>query len=283
MKKIFICGTVAVIALSASAQSFEISPKINFGTGRIYSKNLVESFNYRNAIDKDVVTWDIKQKFGFTFGIGACFQYNINDNLSVLGEPTFNSLSQKTTIDYFKNGLDGNGDGDQKTITSSAKIKTSWGSFPLIVQYGFGENNALRVSGGLEFLFIGTPKIESNETKTTETYASNILIDTKTEIERVNSTLDVFKSPRTNFIIGLGTTFNISDKNLYLDLRYHLPLTKSTMYTTDANYEDKVFKNNDVFDIWGKADAELDVPQFRLDDYKLGTIDIVVRYVLFKK
>ncbi len=283
MNKIIIIGILAIATLNSLAQSFEISPKISFGTGRIHSKNLVENFNYRNAIDKDIITWDVKQKFGFTFGIGGCFQYNITDNLSALVEPTFNSLTQKTTIDYFKNGLDGNGDGDKKIITSSIKMKTLWGSFPLMVQYGFGENKTFRVLGGLEFLFLGNPKIESDETKTTETYASNVLIDTKTEIAKVSGTIDVFKSPRTSFVIGLGTTFKISDKNLYLDLRYHLPLTKSAMYTTDRNYDDVVFKNNEVFDIWGKTNAEIDSPQFNLNDYKLGTIDFVIRYVLFKK
>lgn len=283
MKKLIFCSAVVFLAIDACAQNFEISPKISLGTGRIYSRNLVESFTYRNDIDKDVQTWDIGQKFGFSFGLGACFQYNMNDNFSVFCDPAFNSLKQKSTIDYFKNGMDGNGDGDIKTITSLAILKTTWLSFPLLVQYGLGNNQNIRILSGLEFAFVGSPKIESDETKITDTYVSNVLIDSRTEFAKVSSTLDVFKSSRTNFVVGLGTTLKISDKNLYLDLRYHFPLTKSTMYTTDALYDDVVFKNNEVFDIWGKADAELDAPQFRLNDYKLGTIDIVVRYVLFAK
>lgn len=283
MKKIIICSVVALLALDAYAQVFEISPEINLGTGRIYSGNLVENFNYRNDIDQDVLTWDVKQKFGFTFGLGACFQYNINDKISIFCDPAYHSLSQKITIDYFKNDLDGNGDGDIKTITSQAIIKTTWFSAPLLAQYGFGNDQKFWVSGGFEFAFTGTPKIESDETKITESYVSNVLIDNRTEVAKVSSTLNEFKSLRTNFIVGIGTSFNISGKNLYLDFRYRHPLTKSTMYTTDGNYEDKVYKNNEVFDIWGKADAELDAPQFRLDDYRLGTIDIAVRYVIFKK
>lgn len=283
MKKIIVSGILTITALNLSAQSFEISPKLSFGTGRIHSKNLTESFNQRNAIKSDVLTWNVKQKFGFTFSIGGCFQYNINQNIAVIGELSFNSLRQKIIIDYFENDIDGSGDGDKKTITSEAKIKTTWLGFPLLAQYSFGDEQKLRIMGGLEFMFMGVPKIESDETKTTETYVSNALVDTKTEVARISTTLNEFKSPRTNLLLGIGTTFNVSDRNLYLDLRFHLPLTKSQMYTTDWVYDDIAFKNNEVFSVWGKSDAELDAPQYRLDDYKLGTIDIVVRYVLFKK
>lgn len=282
MKKNILVCVFAIAALNVSAQSFEVSPKISLGTGRIHSKNLAKSFNQRNAIEKDVLQWDIKQKFGFTFGIGASFQYNINDKLSVFGEPTISFLKQKITIDYFENDIDGGGSGDRKTIVSEAKIKTSWFALPLLVQYGLGDN-AFRISGGFEFLFVGEPKIESNEIKITETFSGGNLVDSKTEAAQISSVINEFNSPRTNFLIGIGTTFNVDDRNLYIDLRYHLPLSKSPLFTTDPVYHILAFKNNEVFDLWGKTDAELDAPQFRLDDYKLGTIDIVFRYVLFKK
>ncbi len=282
-KRIIVIGLVALCASDLLGQKFELSPKVGFGAGRIYSRNLAENFGYRNDIDGDVLTWDVKQKIGFMFGIGACFQYNINDRLSAFVEPSFYSLNQKTKIDYIKNSLDGNGSGEKRTIISSAKIKMSWMNLPFMIQYGFGENNAFRISGGMEFLFLRLPEIESDETKITETYINFGLVDNRIEIAKVSGILNEFKSPRTSFVLGLGTIFKISDKNLYLDLRYRLPLTKSTMYTTDANYDDKSFKNNEVFDIWGKADAELDAPQFPLDDYRLNTVEIVLRYVLFQK
>jgi hypothetical protein len=55
------------------------------------------------------------------------------------------------------------------------------------------------------------------------------------------------------------------------------------MYTTNWAYYDITFKNNEVFSVWGKSNAESDAPQYPLNDYKLGIIDIAIRYVLFKK
>jgi len=194
--------------------------------------------------------------------------------LALISELSFYSSKQKDKIDYFKSNLNSNGDGDKKTITSELKIKTTAFNFPLMVQYSIEENKDIRFATGLEFLFVSKPSLESYETKTKDTYVNNALTKTQIDIAQFNAKADVFSTVHTGLIFSLGKTFNISDKNFYIDLRYHLPITKSMMYTTNINYDNVVMKNNDVFDVWGKTDAEIDAPSFPINDFKLCIIEI---------
>lgn len=168
----------------------------------------------------------------------------------------------------------------KKTITSEAQLKFTYFNFPLLAKYSFEKIYAL---GGLSFNFIGKHEITSNETKKTETFSGNILTDTKIETRAVTAELNVFKTSRADFVLGIGTFFDVADRKLSLDLRYNLPLTKSEMYTTGIAYNDNTFKNNEHFDVWGKIDAELDAPQYPITDFKMSTIIISVSYTLFEK
>lgn len=279
MRKIILPLLICILGNAVSAQ-FSMGPKINLGAGRVSSKNLKDNFDFRKQTDSDIQTWDIKYRFGFQFGLGAYGQYNVNDNFSLLSELTFNSLGHKITIDYLENDIDGNGDGDKKTITSEARLKFTYFNFPLLAKYSMDKLYAL---GGLSFNFIGKHEISSNETKKTETYSSNVLTDTKIETDAVTAELNVFKTSRADFVLGIGTFFDVADRKLLLDLRYYFPLTKSEMYTTSVAYEDNTFKNNEHFDVWGKTDAEIKASQYPLNDFKIGTIMMSVSYALFEK
>lgn len=279
MKKTIFSFSLFIFFSAASAQ-FSIGPKINLGAGRVSSKNLKDNLGFRNQTNPDIQIWDIKYKFGSQFGLGAYFEYNINDNFSLLSELTLNSLSHKITMDYFENDLDGSGDGDKKIITSEAQLKFTYFNFPLLAKYSFEKIYAL---GGLSFNFIGRHEIFSNETKKTETYSSNILTDIKIETDAVTAELNVFKTSRADFVLGIGTFFDVADRKLSLDLRYYFPLTKTEMYTTSIAYEDNTFKNNEHFDVWGKTDAEIDARQYPLNDFKMSTISISISYALFEK
>lgn len=279
MRKIILPLLICFLGKTVSAQ-FSIGPKINLGTGRVSSKNLKDNLDFRNQTDPNIQIWDIKYKFGFQFGLGAYGQYNFNEEISLLSELSFNSLKHKITIDYFENDLDGNGDGDKKTITSEARLKFTYFNFPLLAKYNIDKLYAL---GGLSFNFIGKHEISSSETKKTETYSGNVLTNTKIETDVVTAELNVFKTLRADFVLGVGTFFDVADRKLSLDLRYYFPLTKSEMYTTSVAYEDNTFKNNEHFDVWGKTDAEIKASLYPLNDFRIGVVMMSVSYALFEK
>ncbi len=275
--------SVFLLTLNTFPQEFTFGPKINLGAGRINSKNLNESFEFRKADNFDIKKWDVNSKFGIAFGFGGFAEYIFNDKISVKGELSMNFLNHKYYIDYSEVDLDVQGDGDKITIDSEAKIKISYFSFPILAKYKFIDGKGIYGVGGLNFNFISSAKIESEELRTKETYELGVLVDTDIDPEAVTSEINNFNSPRLNFIIGGGTEFEIKDYNFNVEVRYNLPLTKSEMYTNDGVYDNNTFKNNEVFGFWGKIDADNDAPQYRLNDYKMGFIEISFSYALFKK
>lgn len=283
MKQNFTLALLLLITMQGKTQDFNFGPKLNFGTGMINSKNLQKSFDVRNAIDGDIIAWDAKSRLGFHFGIGGFAEYSINDNFSVVGELTYNFLNSKIKIDYKENDVDGSGDGDIKTIESEAKIKLSYLQLPILAKYTFSNDMRLYALGGFGFNFVSTPEISSSETKTKEVYENGILIKTDIELRSVSADLDNFKGTQLSFIVGGGITLDAGGRDLLLDIRYNLPLTKSEMYTTNWVYHDIAYDNNEVFSAWGKSEAELEAPQHRLNNFKMSTITISIAYVLFSK
>ncbi len=277
----FVLSLLFLNITSTKAQ-FSIGPKINLGMGRINSKNMIDNMNARNIADSKINTWSVNNKYGFAYGLGVFIQYNFNDNFSILAEPTYGALKHSITIDYQDNKLDNNGDGDITTISSESTIKLSYFSLPILAKYSFKGQTGLYVIAGLDLFFTGSPTIQSSETETKVHYKSNAVDKTDISYRAASATLDIFQSPRTSFVLGVGVAIDLGGKNLNIDARYHLPLTKSTMYTTDANYHAYTFKSNAYFDLWGKIEAESDAPQFQLNDFKMGLIEISIGYTLFK-
>jgi len=284
MKTITILIAAFAITVNVYSQDFAFGSKINFGAGKVNSKNLVESFEFQALNDFKIKTWEAKSKLGVVFGLGGFADYVINEQFSIKGELTLNFLSNKFKIDYFEDDVDPtDGNGDKTTIESQAKVKFSYFSLPVLAKYNLPIGENIYALGGFSFNFITSAKIESEETRTREDYVNWVLVNTDVEPQLVNAELNIFKSPRVNFVIGAGTQLQIGDNNLQVDLRYSLPLTKSELYTTDVVYDVNTYKNNEVFHILGKRDAEFDAPQFRLDDFKMGSIELSLAYTLFQK
>jgi len=270
---------------NAYAQELSIGAKINSGAGRIHSGNLQESFKMRKSLDEDIIRWEANSKSGFNFGIGGFAEYSVNDNASLIGELTYNFSNSTISIDHIDDDVDynGDGDGDIKTIESEATIKLSYVQLPLLAKYYFKGEAGPYAIGGFGFNFVGTPKIESSETKTKKTYDNFNLDKTTVDFRTVSADLNEFNSTRLSFIFGAGTVFELDGRNLFVDIRFNLPLNKSVMYTTDGVYHDIAYKNNEVFSGWGKVEAEAEAPAFRLEDFKMSMITVSIGYSLFTK
>ena len=81
----------------------------------------------------------------------------------------------------------------------------------------------------------------------------------------------------------MGTDFELYGRNLSVDIRFNLPLTKSAMFTTDEVYDDITYINNNVFGVLGKDKAESEAPAYMLDDFKMSMIMVSIGYSLFNK
>ena len=279
----FIFILTVCLFINKTYAQFSIGPKVSLGAGMINSKNLRNNINAYKLSDPKIQRWEINNKFGFCYSIGAFAQYGFNEQFAILTEPSFGGLKSTILMDYIKNNVDGSGNGEIKTVNSEAAIKLSYFALPLLAKYSFSKGKGFFVVSGIQFDFTGKPRIQSIETKTTVKYINNGIDKTDVSPDGVNSVLNVFKSPRASFIIGVGLTTDVANRSLSVDLRYHLPVTKSEMYTTDSYYDNHTFNNNEYFDIWGKSGAEKDFPAYLLNDFKMSVIGISISYSLFKK
>lgn len=280
MKKVFLTFAIGLLIQPVFAQ-ISIGPKIGLGLGQIKSKNMQDNFEIQQQKDSDILTWDVSNRPGLFAGLGGFIQYDLNENIAFVAELTFNNLRSNTKIEFHENDLEA-GSGDITTIESEAKINVSFFSLPILGKYSFSETGPY-IIGGFRLNIGGTPKISSEETREREIYSNGMLMDRSIESRSISADLNSFGSTRLDFVLGGGTSMELNGKKLYLDLRYNHPLSRTDMYTTNPVFDDIAFKNNEVFTLWGKTDAELEVPTKRLDDFRMGFIELSASYTLFSK
>jgi hypothetical protein len=269
------------LCITANAQ-FSAGLKLNLSSGNIRSGNLVKNLDFQRDFNPKITEWDVKVRWGVGFGLGGFVAYNFSDNFSILAEPTIDFLKCGIDFNRIENKLDGNGDGDIKFESTASDITVTYFNLPLLARYTFTESKFF-LQGGIGINFNGSPTIKSTSAVQKDNYSNWAL--NKTTIDApytLETRLNVFNSPRINFIFGAGKSFDIKGKDLSIDLRYNLPLTESQMFTTNGNYNEDVFNHNDMLGFGGKAEAENNAP-FLLNDFKMSVITLSISYTLFKK
>lgn len=278
MKKIFCVSTVLFLAMQTMAQ-FSGGIKINVGSGGIHSSNLEANLSSQDQVSSKITAWTVDQHWKFGFGIGGFVTYRFSDRFSFLAEPTINFF--KCGIDFTReeNNIGSNGDGDIKFETTESDIEHTYLYMPLLARFEFASKFYLL--GGLGIHFMGSPGIASTAYSQKDDYKNGVLekttIDPKAYLE---TDLNVFDSPRFDFVLGLGKLFDMNGKDLYIDVRYHLPLSKSEMFTTDPRYNDGQFKHNDLLSLKGKTDAEYNA-SFLLNDFQMSMVTLNIGFALF--
>ncbi len=261
---------------------FSMGVKLDLNYGGIGSENLVKNLDYRRSLDPSITEWSVKNSWGFGFGAGGFLAYNLTNNFSIIAEPTIDYL--KCGIDFRRvdNNVNGNGDGNVVTQTTSSDIDVTYFNLPLLARYSFTPNKFF-LEAGVGINFLGTPNIRSSGMTQVDHFSNGFMTGTTINPTFVLETkLNVFNSPRVNFIFGLGKTFDVNGRALSIDIRYNLPLTESQMFTTDANYNGALFGRNDLLGNGGRLDAEDHAP-FMLNDFKMSVLTLSVSYVLFQK
>ncbi|QCK15234.1 outer membrane beta-barrel protein [Mangrovivirga cuniculi] len=258
---IFFTAAMVILAFEGYSQ-IEIGAKLNVGTSWVSSGNLKDNFDYQLNNDVEITQWDVSYKPGITIGLGVVGSYQLSSNLSLNGELSYNYQQSNINIDFAD---------IESTVISEAKISSSRIAIPVTLHYSFGEDKP-SVHAGFEWNIFGSPEIESNETE----FIGNAAVDQ----EGIIGELDSFNKSRLNFLIGTGKTINLGGTNFDLHIRYHLPLTGSSMYntTSPALFDDNTMNNNEVFGVLGASDAAQEAPQYPLDDFKMHFIDLSISY-----
>lgn len=262
LKKLTILLCLFTLIYFNGFSQLKYGAKLNLGTSWISSGNLKDNFEFQMNDDPDITQWDVNYSPGILAGLGGVASYELSTKLLLQGELSFNYQQSSINVNYI--------DIDKK-IESEAKISSTRLSLPVSIHYSLGANKPALISG-LELNYVGTPTIKSTE--------NEVVGNNTVDAEAIEGDLDTFSKTHLNFLLGVGKAVEFGGNTLNIQLRYHLPLTSSIMYNSNAAivFDDNTMKNNEVFGIFGFIDANQDAPQYPLDDYKMHFLDISITY-----
>ncbi len=262
-----------------------LGPKVGLGFAYIHSANLPVNLLAQAETSAQIAKWSSKGRLGTYSGIGLFAQYDFTKRFSLISEATYNPYNAGFDLLYIEDNRTAGGTGILTTVNSNANIKSAMWSVPLIARFNIINNRsyAAGLLGGLRFNLMGSTHIRSEETETKDFYSDQAFRESRQEMRNATASLDVFRRQRNHLIIGLVTTFKETGNGLMVDIRYNMPVTRSELYTNNASFINHSYKNNNLFGYVGKEEAEATVPGYKLNDFKLGMIEVCVSYQIFKR
>jgi hypothetical protein len=279
MRSFLVVMIVMLISKSIYSQGKYIyGIKINPSTGYLNSPNLNKNLQIQKGLDPAISTFNAHARLRANFGVGAFFEYKINDKMSALTELTYNFSNTKILINYETSNLDKNNYGDITKIASEANIHLSYINLPLLFKYILSQSSRYYVIAGPAINIARKPYLKSHEIETS-THYTNGTIDKSiiTSVDR-SAQLDKFKTVQFAFVVGAGKIFRFTSggNNLHIDIRYSLPVSHSQMYSTNPALNSALL--NSIYGVDGKNFAESSAPAYKLNNFKLSVITLSIAY-----
>jgi hypothetical protein len=285
MKKVFFLLLILTFAGTGlyAQRTYVIGLKINPSLGQLRSANLNKSIDVLRGSDPQINKWSSHSRERVNFGFGAFGEYYLSGKVAVLTEPTFNLSNTKILINKVRSNSLGAGKRDELRISSEASVHISYFNLPVLAKYVLNQSSRFYVVGGLALNFMFKPKLTSTETSV-HSYWTNVggedVIDSaiKTPVN-AKARLNNFNPVRFNLVLGAGKMFRLNGRgrNLYIDIRYSLPLTRTHMYTSGTAFDNSL--NNSVFGYSGKTAMEASTG-YRLNDFRLSVVTLSLSYTL---
>lgn len=279
----FISVLLLIISYTADAQ-IRVGLRIAPGLGYLRSKNLNNLYEKIETLEKETfsgdVSYNVSSRLRSHFSLGGFLEYKLSNNVFASAEPVLTLSSNKIFITSVHDNVDDNGNGTVVRTYSDARIKAPYISLPLSAKFRFNHRRELFVFGGPVLNFHFTPRLISKE----EVVITNYIDGTSTnypETEVDNRfKLKSYRFLNLNFMVGIGKVFNPYGRNVVVDIRYSIPLTKSTAHKEGEAPEAII--NNHVYTNEGINAINTVYPQYPLSDYKMGVISLSIAYTIYK-
>lgn len=274
----FLFLTFFVLTFSSAFSQIKIGLKLNPGLAWYRSPNMTEALDKMNEQDPQM-QYSNRSVNGLQVGLGGYAEYIKSSKLTFLTELTFNYQNTPYFITSDYDLRDANGTGDRTQVESNAKIKGYYISVPLLTKYVLLERQRIYGIGGFSFNLMFQPKIISRETSTFTQYTVNEIVNSPNVVSTSSSAkLDGAGMFNTQFVIGAGKTFRFAGKSLDIELRYQLPLLRTSLVTSDQNFYDNTY-NNQYFTKQGTADLSTQTG-VNVNDFRNGMVMFSIRYQL---
>jgi hypothetical protein len=264
---------------------FSMGPKLGFGLASLHSDNLPINLKAQAQTSPEIMKWTANSRVGTYSSIGMFAQYDFTKRFSLLAEFSYNPFNSGFRLHYLEDTRNAAGTGTLTTLNSKAQVKSAMLSLPVMLRVNVMDNRRYSVGlmSGVRLNMLGSTHIKSSENEKKDLYGDNTFLSSRQEMISATASVDVFERKRNHFILGAATTFKQIGNGLTLDVRYNMPLTSSELYTNNANFINMSFINNEMFGYKRKEESEAIVPGYKLNDFKLGIVEVTISYVLFRR
>ncbi|TAH26440.1 MAG: PorT family protein [Cytophagales bacterium] len=262
-----------------SQSKFGVS--ITSGMGNIYSPTLHAIQQSRLKDTPFLTSASASKGWGVNLGLGLYYQYTINDKFAILADPTFNFLNSKIHMNSKFEDMNLKGTGTQSRYSSLADLNTLYIQLPILFKYTFFQKRKLYVIAGGAANIILSSKANTQEEKITSVYGFERITSTEVEhFNNISTKLDRINPFQFVAVVGLGRQFRKKLNHFSVDLRYNFPIMNSTFYSSSKDLMNT--EQNKLFSETGKEFAESKSPEFKLNDFKMGTFNLTIRYTIKK-
>ena len=285
--RIKIGGSIVLLTLFLSplflkAQTKSFGFKLNPSIGFMRSSHLKKAANEIESNYSGIKEYDVRARAGFQFGVGAFFQYEINEKFTLLTDPSFNYFRSTFTQNLVGENFVSGGQEQQVTVRSTAKIKYFYANIPIMVKYEILPYQRVFFSGGLALNINTGAKIVADEDSVINVIVDNEISETRVKNSSSQARIDKFSPVSVNLNVGIGKSFLMGRYyNLDIELRYQFPLTSTSFYTTDQQYQAETGINN-IFSQAGKENIEASSGK-SINNFRASVISLSIRYVLWSK
>lgn len=285
--RIKISGSVVLLTFFLSplflhAQTKSIGLKLNPGLGFMRSSHLKQASNEIQSNYSGIKEYDVRAKAGFQFGIGMFYQYEINEKFTVFTDPSFNYFRSTITQNLVGENFNSGGQEQQITVRSTAKLKYFYANIPIMVKYEILPYQRVFLTGGFALNINTGAKIVADEDSVVNVIVDDEISETSIRNSSSKAKIDKFSPVSVNLNLGIGKSFLMGRYyNLDIELRYQFPLTSSSFYTTDQQYQAQTGLNG-IFGQEGKEGIETFSGK-SLNNFRSSVISLAIRYVLWSK
>lgn len=274
--------TLFLVPLFLQAQTKSFGFKLNPSIGFMRSSHLKQASNEIQSSNSGIKEYDIRSKAGFQFGVGLFYQYEINEKFTVFTDPSFNYFRSTFTQNFVSENFMSGGQEQQVTIRSTAKISYLYANIPIMVKYELLPYQRVFLSGGFSVNINMAAKVKADEDSVVNVIVDDEIDQTFIKNSSSKANIDKFSPVSVNLNLGIGKSFLMGRYyNLDIELRYQFPLTSSSFYTTDTQYQAHTGINN-VFSQAGKEGMETASGK-SLNNFRSSVISLAIRYVLWSK
>ncbi|MBC7486818.1 MAG: outer membrane beta-barrel protein [Cytophagaceae bacterium] len=274
--------TLFLLPLLLHAQTKSFGLKLNPSIGFMRSSHLKQASKEIQSNYPGIKEYDIRAKAGFQFGIGLFYQYEINEKFTVFTDPSFNYFRSTFTQNLVGESFVSGGQEQQITVRSTAKVKYFYANIPIMVKYEILPYQRVFLTGGFAVNINTGAKIVADEDSVVNVILGGEIQETSVRNSSSKASIDKFSPVSVNLNLGIGKSFLMGRYyNLDIELRYQFPLTSSSFYTTDQQYQAETGINN-IFSQAGKEGMEAASGK-SLNNFRSSVISLAIRYVLWSK